>query len=564
MRHWGDVVFVRYDDMIDTVLRAGTANPNQRAIVWSQLSDLLAQKGSEISQSYVTAALTRLSELKPLVPVAHRTGAARAIARRCHFVPLVAFYGGDTAPVAQALLSDVQLTDEEWLTFIPLTTPLARMILRERRDLGANVTRALHAFGAIDFRLADQGAAQGTNQSANQSAYQGTSEERAAPVKAQDAVLQGTQISELVRRIEEYRADRLPQTLGAEPLDTPFRFETGADGLINWTNSLFRGAVIGLSIAEPAFDGESGTDAYSAGAFRQRATIERARLYLEDSSRLGGDWRFDATPYFDQRTGQFLGYKANARRPRPGETAKPLGTDKILGSVTFGESMRQLVHELRTPLNAISGFAQMIDGQMFGPVPQRYRSMADEIIVDSDRLMGIFADLDLAARLDSDSFKQDSGQVAIDRLIDDLADELDHVSDQRDVRLRVHLPEHLPPADVDPHQARRLVARFLSALVEVGGPGETINGTIMATGADIRFAVDRPTSLIGVDTPTLLDPGYSPEGDAPDAAMLSLGFSLRLVINFAKAVGGRLDISDKMLTLTLPAVSQARRDTRTP
>ena len=86
----------------------------------------------------------------------------------------------------------------------------------------------------------------------------------------------------------------------------------------------------------------------------------------------------------------------------------------------------------------------------------------------------------------------------------------------------------------------------------------------MATAADIRFAVDRPASLIGVDTPTLLDPGYSPEGDAPDAAMLSLGFSLRLVINFAKAVGGRLDISDKKLTLTLPAVSQARRDTRTP
>lgn len=537
---------MRYDDMIDTVLRAETASPNQRAVVWSQLSDLLAQKGREISQPHVAAALTRLSQLKPAIPVTHRVGTARAIARRCHFVPLVAFYGGDSASVAQALLSEVQLTDEEWLTFIPLTTPLARMILRERRDLNADVTRALQAFGAIDFRLEDQGTAQIANE----------------PAKPQAAVVRGAQISELVRRIEEYRADRQPVQASIEAVDTPFRFETGADGVINWTNSAFRGAMIGLSIAEPAFDGESGTDAYSAGAFRQRTSIERARLYLEDNSRLGGDWRFNATPYFDQASGQFLGYKANVRRPRPGETAKPVGSDKILGSVTFGESMRQLVHELRTPLNAISGFAQMIDGQMFGPVPQRYRSMADEIIGDSERLMGIFSDLDLAARLDSDSFKLDSGEVAVDRLIDDLADELDHVSDQRDVRLRVHLPEKLPAADVDPHQARRLVARFLSALVEVGDAGETINGTIMASGSDIKFAVDRPASLRGVQTATMLDPGYSPEGDAPDAAMLSLGFSLRLVINFAKAVGGRLDIGDDLLTLVLPAVTQARRGTR--
>lgn len=538
---------MRYDDMIDTVLRAETANSNQRAVVWSQLSDLLAQKGAEISQPHVTAALTRLSELKPAISVAHRTGTARAIARRCHFVPLVAFYGGDTAPVAQALLSDVQLTNEEWLTFIPLTSPLARMILRERRDLNSDVTRALQAFGAIDFRLEDQAA--------------DARSDTITPPKAQAAIVQGTQISDLVRRIEEYRADRLPAQSPADPVDSPFRFETGADGVIHWTNSLFRGAVIGLSIAEPAFDGESGTDAYSAGAFRQRAAIERARLYMEDSSRLGGDWRFSAAPYFDPANGQFLGYKGNVRRPRPGETATPVASDKILGSVTFGESMRQLVHELRTPLNAISGFAQIIDGQMFGPVPQRYRSMADEIIVDSERLMGIFADLDLAARLDSDSFKQDSGEVAVGRLIDDLAEELDHVSDQRDVRLRVHLPEQLPAADIDPHQARRLVARFLSALVEVGEAGETINGTITAAGPEIKFAVDRPKSLRGVDTATMLDPGYSPEGDAPDAAMLSLGFSLRLVINFAKAVRGRLEIGDDLLTLILPAAAQARRDT---
>ncbi len=538
---------MRYDDMIDTVLRADPASENQQATAWSQLSDLLAQKGDEISSELVSAALTRLSELKRRVPLAHRTATARAIARRCHFVPLVAFYGGDSAPVAHALLSEVQLSDEAWLTLIPLTTPLARTILRERRDLGIDVERALQAFGAIDFRLgADAAALAGIAPAAE------TADANQVPPH-------GTQISELVRRIEAYRAGRQQQPVSTEPVDTPFRFETGADGVICWTDNSYRGAIIGISIAEPAFDGESGTDAYSAGAFRQRSPIASARMQLEGDARLGGEWRFSATPLFDTATGQFLGYKGSARRPRPGETANPVPFDKVLGSASFGESMRQLIHELRTPLNAISGFAQMIDNQMFGPVPQRYRAMADEIIGDSNRLMTIFSDLDLAARLDSDTLVIEEGSIAVERVIETLAAELDRVSDQRQVRLRIELADGLPMLDADPAQARRLIGRLLSALIEVGAPGETIAGNAARAPGMIRFSVGRPASLRGLSEPLLLDPGFSPEGDAPDAAMLSLGFSLRLVINLARSLGGRLDIGNEAFTLYLPAAQQDER-----
>ena len=45
------------------------------------------------------------------------------------------------------------------------------------------------------------------------------------------------------------------------------------------------------------------------------------------------------------------------------------------------------------------------------------------------------------------------------------------------------------------------------------------------------------------------------EGEAPGAAVLSLGFSLRLVDSLARGSGGRLDIGHNALTLHLPSAN---------
>ena len=580
---------MRYDDMIDTVLRAESSGHAQRLSVWSQLSDLLAQKGEDISSDRAAAALSRLSQLKPYVPAQHRLQTAHAIARRCHFVPIVAFYAGDSVQVAQAILSEVQLSDDEWLALIPQTTPVARAILRERRDLSSDTNAMLQAFGAVDFRLHDHVTSNiNTQNTALLGQITGTEQvpgiEQTVPQQIAPPIQQpvtvsvndaqrdianndiaittaaafpkGTQISELVRRIEAYRAEQQDVPDANTPaMATPFLFETDVSGNINWTNAPLRGAVIGLSLAEPAFDGDAGTDAYSAGAFRQRAAIQNARLTLEETSPMGGAWRFSAQPLFNPATGQFLGYKGNARRPRPGESASTLPLNKVLGPASFGDAMRQLVHELRTPLNAISGFAQIIDSQMFGPVPERYRNMADEIIADSDRLIAIFSDLDLAARLDSNTMQDETGQVGFDVIIDRISRELDRVSDERGVRLRLTVPQDLPLINASADQTHRLVGRFLSALVEVAARNELVEGVLhnISETHQLRLDVVRPHSISDVPEKTLLDPGYSPEGEAPDAAMLSLGFSLRLVSNFVRELGGSLVIGPHNLSLLLPA-----------
>ena len=363
-----------------------------------------------------------------------------------------------------------------------------------------------------------------------------------------------SQISELVRRIDKYQSTRGQPAATPRPPRAAFLFETGPDGVIHWVDGVTRGAVIGLSIAEAAFGGEPGTDGVAAGAFRQRAEIINARMLLEGTPAEAGEWRFSALPWFDPATGQFRGYRASARRPHRNETPySPAAAEDS------GDSIRQLIHELRSPLNAISGFAQIISGQMFGPVSHGYRAMADAIVADAASVQSIIDDLETAARSDAVRLVQPVEEVVdigaiVTQIERDLAALL---ADQRvDLSIsRVGGPFLGLAGDAN---VRRMVGRLLTALVDVSEPGAILVGQLVTESRHddmLQLRVVRPAAIRFATAADLLDPGFSPEGEAPGAAVLSLGFSLRLVDSLARAIGGRLDIGHNALTLHLPSAN---------
>ena len=61
------------------------------------------------------------------------------------------------------------------------------------------------------------------------------------------------------------------------------------------------------------------------------------------------------------------------------------------------EFLANMSHELRTPLNAVIGFSEMIHGCVVGPVAERYREYALDILLSGRHLLTIINDiLDMA------------------------------------------------------------------------------------------------------------------------------------------------------------------------
>lgn len=548
---------MRFDDMLATVMAQPRGTVDARISAWRQLVDVFAQREDVALDPNHIHAFALLDEWQRDVPVAVRAEAARSLTGRRIPGWLCAHFAEDAPEIARPVLMGSFLDSEDWIDLLPEMRASSRALLRHRTDLEPEVRDALNQFGAADMILENQ-AAEAAVETAEILELDAAD---ALPDLPEQNGQTGNfeQIRTLVERIEAFRTAR--DTGVAPPVDVrpvnEFRFEAGQDGVIKWVEGAPRGPLIGQTIAFSADALDFGVDGHAAGAFRQRAPFRDARLIVAGEGPASGAWRISAVPFFGDEDGRFAGYRGMARRPRRDEEAKTETStpDGLFGSNLEPDSLRQLIHELRTPLNAIVGFSEMIEGQLLGPVSTMYRERATAIAREAARLLQSIEDIDTAARAETDRLSFDSETVEIVEILQRLHDVYAAQAQSRGVTLAIRIEQDLPVLTADPIAVERMVERLLSSTVGLAATGETIvvgchaereRGAVMVT-------FERPVLLRGQSEAALLDPGYSPDGDWPDAPALGLGFALRLVRNIAQEVDGALDIEPEKFVLRLPA-----------
>ena len=528
---------MRFDDRLETALRQVDDNGVSIVAKWQQLVDLLAQNPSDFDLENIAVGLVQAKQLLPQIPVDRRIACVVALAGRIRSAPLVQLLAGDVPKVAAAAIAGASLSDSQWADIVPHLPTRARGFLRNRKDIGPQTRRALATWSSADFLL------------------------KSIP-DAASAATPNTQIRDIVERIEKLRREReaneppvLPledvDFFGLQPPITEIRFETDDNGTVSWVEGAPRGAIVGVDIAEPAFDTGPGPDAYGAAAFRQRMPLENARMRLCGAEVIEGDWRINASPFFDPISGRFNGYRGIFRRPTIAESAM-----NPAENIRHGEQLQQLVHELRTPLGAIIGFSEIIEQQLFGPVTQDYRSLARNILDDAERLLAGFEDLATAAKIDAGHFSVTPGVTDCDWLAMRLADRLQALSELLKVNLNLVQAHPVRPFAIENELAERIFSRLLSAVIIGCEAGEELDGrfrTELGAMAKNRFILTLPIKLRSKGEEELFGSGPDTQGSGEDTPLLGLGFSLRLVRSLAHNVGGELRFHNGALILSLPA-----------
>ena len=536
---------MRFDDRLETTLRQADDDGIGLPTKWQQLVYILAQNPSDFDPAAVASGLQKARQFMDMVPATLREQCVRALSGRLRSAPLVLLLSGDVPAVAAAAVNGARLSDHEWADIVPHMSTRARGFLRNRRDIGPMTLHALRSCSSADFALA-------LDKSAAETAV------RAPKV---------SQIRDIVDRIEKLRVEReqhdpakMPAeasieqvVLFAERIDE-IRFETDEYGTISWVEGAPAEAVVGVNIAEPAFDAGPGPDAYGAAAFRQKMPLENARMRLCGAPAIAGDWRINAAPFFEPASGRFKGYRGILRRPNLAEVAHIPE-----GDTHDADNIQQLIHELRTPLSAIIGFSEIIEQQLFGPVTEEYRTIAGKILHDARRLLSGFDDLSTAAKIETGTYVTQVGSTDCDWLSLRLEERLRELSDVLHVTLNLVHAHPVRPFALDNHMAERLFSRLLSAVIIGCEAGEILDGrfrTEPGLNAVNRFVLSLPKKLADMDESELF--GSGPLDDSHDAPLLGLGFSLRLVRSLARNVGGDLRFYNQALIVSLPAVSDGR------
>lgn len=527
---------MRFDDRLATVLAQPTGSRRDRAIRWRQLVDLVARSAGKGDPALIDQALAAIRADQTQVDEPVRAATARAIAGLPVPLPLIELFAADRLAVAAPLIAAAGLDEQSLVTL--------------RATASLEVRAFLDTLAPASDSEPDAAAPEPPPPSAPAPEPEPALPEPSPASEQREPV---PSISEVVARIERLRSSRerlaraAPPPAPAAASPALFRWECSPSGEIEWVEGAPRGPLVGRTIA--AADPEEGVDDCVERAFGLRAPFRDCVLEIGDEGPLSGHWMISGVPAFSPADGRFIGYRGVARREDgDGELAQADGAPPAQAAPDH-DSLREMIHEIKTPLNAIIGFAEIIDGQYFGPAHSRYRERAAEIVANARSLLEAAEDLDFAARLQSARARPGEG-TDLASFLPAFADMLQARAGRQGVALRLDIGVARGRLALDPELTERLLRRFTDAVLSATAAGESLDVTVRQAAARLAVDITRPRATLMAGKEDLLDPEFT-IGEA-DRAMLGLGFSMRLVNGLVGIAGGGLEIGEGIFTLSLP------------
>ncbi len=101
-------------------------------------------------------------------------------------------------------------------------------------------------------------------------------------------------------------------------------------------------------------------------------------------------------------------------------------------------------HELRTPLNAILGYAEMFKESVYGPMNDKQVNMAERIMKNTQRLLGLINDLLDQAQMEAGRLTIQMAPVRPAELLENLHGIMDQIAHEKGLKLTSEIDDRLP------------------------------------------------------------------------------------------------------------------------
>jgi len=223
-----------------------------------------------------------------------------------------------------------------------------------------------------------------------------------------------------------------------------------------------------------------------------------------------------------------------------------------------GAFLASMSHELRTPLNAISGYVDLMEMGIRGPVTEAQMQDLARIRRSTRHLLGLINDVLSFARLDAGSLTYDIAEVPLAPLLADAETMVAPQGAARGLRLRIDACAPGVRVRADADKVRQILLNLVGNAVKFTPAGGEVEVTCDAGANAVRVHVRDtgpgipPDKLGAVFEPFVqLDRRFSSPGEG-------VGLGLAISRELARAMGGELTVRSEVgagsvFTLSLPA-----------
>ena len=221
-----------------------------------------------------------------------------------------------------------------------------------------------------------------------------------------------------------------------------------------------------------------------------------------------------------------------------------------------------LGHDLKSPLNAVIGFAEIMDAEMRGPMPDAYKDYPGLIRESGETLLRLVEDMLAYAKSESGTYELDLAPMDIAASGESVLRQSQAMADKAEVKLRMTgTAEVIAMADAD--AVRRIWDNLVSNAIKYSSPGDTVTLQANALGeACVIQVTDTGAGMDAEDLARIAQPfaqGRNAKGRA------GTGLGLAMVQRLAEMQGGQVEIrtapgTGTRITVRLPAyIANTRR-----
>jgi PAS domain S-box-containing protein len=218
-------------------------------------------------------------------------------------------------------------------------------------------------------------------------------------------------------------------------------------------------------------------------------------------------------------------------------------------------------HELRTPLNAILGYAEMFKESVYGPMNEKQVNMAERIIKNTQRLLGLINDLLDQAQMEAGKLTIQMAPVKPADLLENLHSLMDKTASDKGIRLTSEIDDQLPEAfNGDAARLQQVLVNLVNNAVKFTDQG-SIHVKLFYP-SQYKWGIEVSDTGRGIpesEIPYIFDTFRQVEGTATRIHG-GFGLGLSIVRQLVNLMGGEIKVQSKLeegttFIITLPLVS---------
>jgi signal transduction histidine kinase len=217
-------------------------------------------------------------------------------------------------------------------------------------------------------------------------------------------------------------------------------------------------------------------------------------------------------------------------------------------------------HDLKAPLTAIQGFLWVMLGGFSGELNQKQRHMLERSSRRITELLELISDLLDIPRIEIGVIVEERDDVSLLQVVKRSLDDVRNLAKQKEVKLKVKLPQSLPKIRGSTPRLQRVITELLTNATNYS-PGGSVTIMVNEENSDIRVEVmDTGIGIPHEELPRVFDEFFR----ASNVDTRGTGLGLSIVKRLVETHGGRIWVESPCLksskgskfTFTLPKKSE--------